>query len=107
MTNVCPYNDGVTCPPNDRRCATCGWNPEGAKRRAEKKAAKTKDPQRGPTKSKRVAKVDARGKVLEIYSSIAMAAAVNHVSRTTVRNRCEDSVTRFDLDLGYSFKYID
>lgn len=107
MTNDCPHNTGINCDPTKRHCVTCGWSPDGAKRRADKKAAKVKDPQQGPTKSKRVAKVDTTGQVVEIYSSISMAAAQNGVSRDVVRNRCEGRVLIHTLDLGYSFKYID
>lgn len=104
--SVCKHNAGVNC--DVQYCKGCGWNPEVAKRRmAAKDGKKAKNPQRGRTKSKRVAKVDAQGQVVEIYSSIAMAAAVNHVSRVTIRNRCEDTPTRFDLDLGgCTFRYL-
>ena len=36
----CQYNNGVGCARNDRKCATCGWNPEVAKIRKEKIYAK-------------------------------------------------------------------
>ena len=106
--NFCKYNDGVTCEPAKRHCATCGWSPDEAKRRRDTPGAKkVKNPQQGPTKSKRVAKVDARGQVLEIYFSENMAAKQNGVSRTSVRARCEGKATQFSVDLGFSFKYID
>lgn len=106
--SVCKYNAGVGC--DVQYCKNCGWNPEVAQRRRDACVAMrkaTKNPQQGRTKSKRVAKVDAHGQVVEIYSSIGMAAAVNHVSRTTVRNRCEDAVTQFAVDLGgFTFRYL-
>lgn len=105
--NDCPYNSGINCDPTKRHCATCGWSPDGAKRRADKKATKVKNPQQGPTKSKRVAKVDAKGQVVQVYSSIAMASAVNHVSRDVVRSRCEDGAVNPYVDLGgFTFHYI-
>lgn len=111
MNNDCPHNPGITCDPTKRHCVTCGWSPEGAKHRQTvlegKKATKAKDPQQGPTRSKRVAKVGADGQVVEVYSHISMAAAQNGVSRDTVRNRCKGRVLVHALDLGYSFKYID
>lgn len=24
---ACPHNDGVTCDPEERNCAACGWDP--------------------------------------------------------------------------------
>lgn len=30
---VCPYNEGVACWPNQRKCPQCGWNPEVAEKR--------------------------------------------------------------------------
>lgn len=103
--NTCPHNDVINCPPNKRHCSTCSWSPDGVKRRVEKKV---RNPQQGPTRSKRVAKVDAHGRVVEIYSSINMAAQQNDVSRTTVRQRCDGVTTRFDIYLdGCTFKYID
>lgn len=105
MAHDCPHNPGITCPPNKHHCATCGWCPDEAKRRVEEP---TRNPQQGPTRSKRVAKVDAKGRVVEIYSSENMAAKENGVSRTAVRQRCTGETTRFTIDLGgYSFKYID
>lgn len=111
MTNDCPHNTGITCDPGKRHCVTCGGSPEGAKRRqaamAGEKAAKVKDPKQGPTRSKRVAKVGLDGNVVEVYTSIRMAAEQNGISRDAVRNRCEGRVSVHALDLGYSFKYID
>lgn len=31
--SVCPYNEGVACWPNQRKCPQCGWNPEVAEKR--------------------------------------------------------------------------
>ena len=105
---VCKYNAGISCADHD--CAGCGWNPETAQRRRDACVAMrkaTKNPQQGRTKSKRVAKVDACGRVLEIYSSETMAAKENGVSRTVVRQRCNGETTRFTLDLGgCTFRYL-
>ena len=30
---TCPYNDGVTCNPDERNCACCGFDPAVAKAR--------------------------------------------------------------------------
>lgn len=30
---LCPYNEGVACWPNQRKCPQCGWNPEVAEKR--------------------------------------------------------------------------
>lgn len=45
----CPYNEGVVCAPIDwrgraveRNCDACGWNPEVAKARMEKRLAAAK-----------------------------------------------------------------
>ena len=32
----CPYNEGVNCGPHQKRCETCGWNPEVAAVRIKK-----------------------------------------------------------------------
>lgn len=113
MKNDCPYNAGITCPPNKRRCATCGWAPEEAKRRAEEEAKlpvyePTKTPKQGLNRPRRVGKVNRHGRVVQVYSSLRIAAAENGISRDAIRRRCEGTLTRFDLDLvGYTFKYID
>ena len=32
----CPINESLQCPPKNRNCETCGWNPKVAKARLEK-----------------------------------------------------------------------
>ena len=104
--HTCPYNVGVTCPPNNRQCDACGWNPGYV--RCPVTARPAVHPQQSPTRSKRVAKVDAKGKVVEVYSSTTMAAQENGISRTAVRERCLGKINRFSLDLcGCTFKYLD
>lgn len=106
MTNDCPHNPGITCDPAKRHCATCGWSPNV--HREIKPHRAVKNPQQGPTRSKRVAKVDAHGRVVEVYSSENMAAKENGISRTAVRQRCTGETTRFTIDLGgYTFRYVD
>ena len=114
MKNDCPYNAGITCPPNKRRCATCGWAPEEARRRAEEEAkrqdegrAPVQAPKRHTNHPKRVAKVNRHGQVVQVYSSVRMAAMENGLSRDVVRNRCEGRVFGRTLDLGgYTFRYL-
>lgn len=33
---ICKYVDAVLCRPTQKRCDTCGWNPEVSKRRLAK-----------------------------------------------------------------------
>ena len=112
MKNDCPYNAGITCPPNKRRCAACGWAPEEARRRAVEEAklpvyAPVQTPKRRTNHPRRVAKVNRHGQVVQVYSSVRMAALENGISRDAVRRRCEGVLTRFDLDLGgYTFRYL-
>ena len=103
---ACKYNTGVNCDAHD--CEGCGWSPETVRRRQDVRIARRKNPQQGPTKSKRVAKVDAQGRVVQVYSSISMAAAENDVSRTVIQQRCEGKKTAYStIDLGgFSFRYI-
>ena len=49
QNNPCPYNREVVCGPQDwknkpakRDCNNCGWNPEVAKKRLEKRNPTTK-----------------------------------------------------------------
>ena len=44
---LCKHNGGVECPKFQRKCETCGWNPDVIKKRKEevrkKRAAEAKD----------------------------------------------------------------
>ena len=33
---MCPFNDGLSCMPQDMRCNKCGWNPKVAEKRLKK-----------------------------------------------------------------------
>lgn len=33
---ICPNNNSVYCYPSERKCESCGWNPEVSKRRLDK-----------------------------------------------------------------------
>ena len=103
----CKYNTVIDC--DAQHCETCGWSPKVAEERLaaiEAGQAVQIKKTRKVSAAKRVAKIDADGKVIEVYSSIRIAAAENGVSRDSVQARCEGTTTRFTLDLGgCTFRY--
>jgi hypothetical protein len=103
--NFCTYNTGVLCDPAGRQCETCGWSPKEAERRRAGMAPTPKPVSQN--RPKRVAKVDASGQVVEVYSSLSMAAKQNDTSHPTIRAMCEGATTRVGRTLGYTFRYID
>lgn len=110
--NECPHNSGVTCPEGGRRCQTCGWSPEGAKRRQRSMTKQAMLPTERvpsrPTHTRSVAKVSADGRVLEMYPSIVQAAQANNMSSQTVKNYLREKVKHpFKCTGGYTFRYAD
>ena len=111
--NDCPHNSGVTCPESGRHCTTCGWSPEGARRRQGFRPAKSPPPDVQPTKHKggkarQVAKINEAGDVLEIYPSLVMAAAVNCMNPSSIKYHCQGTLKHpFRCTGGYTFHYAD
>ena len=50
----CPYNDGVSCHPNTKRCHSCGWHPYVAKVRLERICKKLGIPVPVPKNAQRI-----------------------------------------------------
>lgn len=111
----CPHNKGVDCPQDKRHCETCGWSPEVDKRRREAAPGEKeglfrhRPPARPPRPARRmVAKVNARGQVLEVYDTATEAAQRNNVSRGTVRFQCTGQTKQATKHMrGYRFCYVE
>ena len=111
--NDCPHNSGITCPEGGRNCPTCGWSPEGEKRRGSPKPEVQVEQIKQVLKHKggrprQVVKVDESGAVLDIYPSLLAAAEANHISSVAVKNHCKGKLKHpFRCTGGYTFHYAD
>lgn len=111
--NDCPHNSGITCPEGGRNCPTCGWSPEGEKRRRGPKPNVPMEKIIQVIKHKggrprQVVKVDESGAVLDIYPSLLTAADANHISSVAVKNHCKGKLKHpFRCTGGYTFHYAD
>lgn len=111
--NICPHNDGVRCPEAGRRCQVCGWSSEGNKRRRNPSKRTLTEGQSERIQHRTphcriVAKVNAAGRVLEVYPSIVQAAQANNMSAQSVKNYLRSKVKNpFKCTGGYTFQYAD
>ena len=111
--NDCPHNSGITCPEGGRNCPICGWSPQGAKRRRMQKtaaipSAEAQLPRNKGGKPRQVAKINEAGEVLELYSSLVIAADANNTNPTSIKYHCQGKLKHpFKCTGGYSFRYAD